>query len=141
MNGVYVGTFIKIQTSLLCQYRVNQYKHGPAFIALFSCDDTVANSENVYPWLFKTSSKKSPDSIKLHVSTPSSQFSWTLNFSLITKFLSYQRNMQHATSTCICHISLMFVHRLHAKARPTKLYILLVLVVFLVLHDLEPPSG
>ena len=30
-----VGTFIKIQTSLLCQYGVNQYIQSPVFIALF----------------------------------------------------------------------------------------------------------
>ena len=39
-----VRTFIKIWTSLLCQYGVNQYIHGPVFIVLFSCDSTYINS-------------------------------------------------------------------------------------------------
>ena len=29
---------------MLCQYGVNQYIHGPVFIALFSCDSTYINS-------------------------------------------------------------------------------------------------
>ena len=56
MNGVQrtlrvmiqnVGTFIKIRTSLLCQYGVNRYICGPVLVALFSCGLYISQGNQI----------------------------------------------------------------------------------------------
>ena len=74
-------------------------------------------------WLLKNCFKEEP-SFKCF--TPSSHFSLILTFSPITFLIS--EDMQHVTSTYICHITFM-LHSQPTKARPTMSYILLVLVI------------